>query len=160
MNSALVADAAEIAAHAERELEALVAVSSPSGDIPGAEEAIALCAALLPSDVTTERVPCSTSGGAPDFLARITGRGSGRMLLLGHLDTVIGHAAHAPLRREGERLYGPGTADMKGGVVLALGVARWLAARAALFEKVAVLLVTDEEWRTSDFAHVQRFSDY
>ena len=40
--------AAEIAAHAERELEALVAVSSPSGDIAGAEEAIALCVALLP----------------------------------------------------------------------------------------------------------------
>ncbi len=42
-----VADgAAEIASRAQRELEALVAVSSPSGDVDGAEEAIALCAAL------------------------------------------------------------------------------------------------------------------
>jgi glutamate carboxypeptidase len=43
--------AAELAAHAERELEALVAVSSPSGDVAGAEEAIALCSALLPPQI-------------------------------------------------------------------------------------------------------------
>src|SRR5205085_466358 len=36
-----------LARHAERELEALVAVSSPSGDRHGAEEALALCAAFL-----------------------------------------------------------------------------------------------------------------
>ena len=42
-------DAAQrIAGHAERELEALVAVSSPSGDSHGSEEALAVCAALLP----------------------------------------------------------------------------------------------------------------
>ena len=50
-------------------------------------------------------------------------------MLLGHVDTVIGHDAHQPLRPDGERLYGTGTADMKGGDVLALGVARALAAR-------------------------------
>ena len=45
MDSGLAADAAEIAARAERELEALVAVSSPSGDVAGAEEAAVVCAA-------------------------------------------------------------------------------------------------------------------
>src|SRR5437588_3410051 len=99
MNSALVADAAEIAARAERELEALVAVSSPSGDVPGAEEAVAVCAALLPAQARIERLPSSTSGSAPDMVARLQGAGSGRLLLLGHLDTVVGHASHAPLRR-------------------------------------------------------------
>ncbi len=44
---------------------------------------------------------------------------------------------------------------MKGGVVLALGVARALAARPAAFAELAVLLVTDEEWRTTQFAHVR-----
>ena len=62
-------------------------------------------------------------------MARIAGQGSRRLLLLGHLDTVIEHSSHAPLRRDGDRLYGPGTVDMKGGVVLALGVARALAPR-------------------------------
>jgi glutamate carboxypeptidase len=158
--SIIAEGAAEIAARAERELEALVAVSSPSGDIPGAEEAVAVCVALLPSVAQIERVPCSTPRGAPDLIARIPGSGSRRLLLLGHLDTVIGHASHAPLRRDGDRLYGPGTADMKGGVVLALGVARALAAHPEQFAELSVLLVTDEEWRTVEFAHGRRFSGY
>src|SRR5438105_823489 len=133
MEPLIASGAAEIGAHAERELEALVAVSSPSGDLAGAEEAIALCAALLPAEATLERVASSTEGGAPDLIARITGTGIRRLLLLGHLDTVVGHSSHAPLRRDGDRLYGPGTADMKGGVVLALGVARALAARPQAF---------------------------
>jgi glutamate carboxypeptidase len=157
----LVAEAAaEIAAHAERELEALVAVSSPSGDAAGAEEAIALCVALLPTEAVVERVRCSTPGSAPDLVARIAGRGRRRLLLLGHIDTVINHASHAPLRREGDRLYGPGTADMKGGVVLSLGVARALASMPDAFAELAVLLVTDEEWRMHQFSHVERFAGY
>ena len=38
---------------------------------------------------------------------------------------------------------------MKGGVVLSLGVARALAERPDLFAELAMLLVTDEEWRTA-----------
>jgi glutamate carboxypeptidase len=156
-----VARAAErIAALAERELEALVSVSSPSGDLGGAEEVIAICAAMLPADASLERVPCSTPGGAPDLIARIHGSGERRLLLLGHVDTVIGHDDHWPMRREEDRLYGPGTNDMKGGVVLALGVARTLAERPELFGELSVLLVTDEEWRTHEFLHVGRFAGY
>ena len=156
----IAAGAAEIAARAERELEALVGVSSPSGDHDGAEEAIAISAALLPPEAEIERIPCSTEGSAPDLLARIGGRGRRRIMLLGHLDTVHSHDAHMPLRRDGDRLYGPGTADMKGGVVLALGVARVLAAHPELFGELSVLLVTDEEWRTQPFVHAPRFAGY
>jgi glutamate carboxypeptidase len=156
----VAAAAAEIGARAERELEALVGVSSPSGDVDGAEETLAVCAALLPTEAEIERPACSTPGSAPDLIARVHGRGARRVLLLGHVDTVVGHEAHGPLRRDGERLYGPGTADMKGGVVLALGIARALAERPELFAELAVLLVTDEEWRTTPFVHVERFGDY
>jgi glutamate carboxypeptidase len=149
-----------IVRRAERELDALVGISSPSGDLGAAEEAIAVSVALLPPEAEIERPPCSTPGCAPDLLARITGTGRKRLLLLGHLDTVVAHRAHAPLRRDGDRLYGPGTADMKGGVVLALGVARELAAHSAAFAELAVLLVTDEEWRTEEFGHVERFAGY
>jgi glutamate carboxypeptidase len=152
--------AQQIAGRAERELEALVAVSSPSGDLGGAEEAIAVCAAMLPPDARLERVPCSTPGSAPDLIARIRGSGGAKLLLLGHLDTVIGHDAHHPLRREGDRLYGAGTVDMKGGVVLALGVARALSERRPLFSELSLLLVTDEEWRTHPFRHGERFDGY
>jgi glutamate carboxypeptidase len=152
--------ARSIAARAEREIEALVAVSSPSGDAHGADEALALCAALLPAEAEVERIPSSTPRSAPDLLARVRGTGSRRLLLLGHVDTVIGHPAHGPLRREGDRLFGPGTADMKGGVVLALGTARELATTPEAFAELTVLLVTDEEWRTSEFAHVGRLDRY
>jgi glutamate carboxypeptidase len=152
--------AQDIATTAVRELEALVGVSSPSGDVDGAEEAIRLCIALLPAEAAAERVPCSTPGSAPDLIARLAGSGSRRILLLGHIDTVIGHDAHRPLRYDGERLYGPGTADMKGGVVLMLGVARALGARPESFAELAVLVVCDEEWRTHEFAHVKSFRSY
>jgi glutamate carboxypeptidase len=160
MDDSLARDAADIAAHAERELEALVAVSSPSGDLAGAEEAVAVCAALLPAQARIERVPCSTSDGAEDLIARIAGTGSRRLLLVGHLDTVIDHHSHKPLRREDDRLYGPGTVDMKGGVVLALGLARVLSARPERFAELTLLLVTDEEWRVQPFTHVERFAGY
>jgi glutamate carboxypeptidase len=152
--------AAEIARRAERELEALVAVSSPSGDVHGAEECAAICAALLPADAEVERPPCSSPAHAPDLLARLRGNGTRRILLLGHVDTVVAHAHHKPLRRDGEHLLGSGTIDMKGGVVLALGVLRALAERRADFAEAALLLVCDEEWRTAPFAHAARFAGW
>jgi glutamate carboxypeptidase len=151
-----------LARHAERELEALVGVSSPSGDRDGAEQALAVCAALLPDTARVERVECSSPDHAPDLLATVTGTGERRVLLLGHVDTVVRHGEHRPLRRVRDRLVGSGTVDMKGGVVLALGaldhVARAVPPEA--FAEVALLLVCDEEWRTAPFAHAPRFAGW
>jgi len=154
--------AAAIDARFERELEALVGVSSPSGDVRGAEESAAVCAALAPDAALTERLECSSPGHARDLLLRLPGRDpqGRRLLLLGHLDTVIPHAEHAPLRREADRLHGSGSIDMKGGDVLALGVLRALATRAGDFAEAALLLVCDEEWRVGQFAHVPRFAGW
>src|SRR4051794_36621776 len=96
--------ASAIGERAEREPEALVGVSSPSGDVPGAEECAAICAALAPDRVEVERVDCSTPGHARDLVLRLHGTGAGRLVLVGHLDTVVAHDAHQPLRREGEHL--------------------------------------------------------
>ena len=49
---------------------------------------------------------------------------------------------------------------MKGGDVLALAVLRALADRRTDFAEVALLLVGDEEWRTSPFVHVERFAGW
>jgi glutamate carboxypeptidase len=153
----MIEAAERLALVAERELEALVGVSTPSGDVAGAEEAVALCVAFLPPEAEPERPECSTAGHAPDLLGRLRGSGERRLLLVGHLDTVVAHAAHRPLTREGDRLLGSGTVDMKGGVALALGLMRELAGRPELYAEVAVLLVNDEEWRTVPFAHTERF---
>ena len=152
--------AEEIAARAERELEALVGISSPSGDEPGAEEVFAIVQALLPARAAIERVPCSSPDHAPDLVARLPGEGNGRLLLLGHVDTVIGHDEHRALVREQDRLVGSGAVDMKGGDVLAVGVLNALDARPQDFAEVALLLVCDEEWRTAPFAHVERFEGF
>lgn len=152
--------AAEIARRAPRELEALVAVSSPSGDVHGADECAALTAALAPDEATIERVPCSSPGHAQDQVIRLKGTGTRKALLVGHNDTVISHAEHKPLRRVGEQLVGSGTVDMKGGNVLALGALRAFAKRPELYDEIALLLVCDEEWRTADFHHVPRFADF
>jgi glutamate carboxypeptidase len=149
-----------IAARAPRELEALVAVSSPSGDVHGAEEAASVAAALAPEEADVERVPCSSADHAPDLLVRLSGTGSKRVLLLGHLDTVVSHEEHRPLYREDDRLVGSGTVDMKGGDVLALGVLRALAHRRGDLAEAALLLVCDEEWRIGPFQHVERFAGF
>jgi glutamate carboxypeptidase len=149
-----------MAAAAEADLEALVAISSPSGDVDGAEAALRLCASRLPADAVIERVPCASPGHAPDLLARVPGSGAGRVVLLGHVDTVISHAHHVPLHREGDLWRGPGTVDMKGGVALALALARELAEQRDSFAELGVLLVVDEEWRLQPFTHVQRFAGY
>ena len=160
MSEAISKRAGELAPRALAELEQLVAISTPFGDNEAAESAFELCRSLLPSGSAFERPPCSTSGCAPDLIARFAGTGSGRVLLLGHVDTVISHADHRPLERDGERLYGSGTADMKGGVAILLALARELAGAPADFAELGVLLVCDEEWRTAPFTHVERFAGY
>jgi glutamate carboxypeptidase len=90
-------EAARIAARFERDLAALVAVSSPSGDVVGFEECAAVATALAPDETSVERPACSSPDHAPDLLLRITGTGDARLLLLGHLDTVHAHDSHRPL---------------------------------------------------------------
>jgi glutamate carboxypeptidase len=160
MDAWVQCEASAIARRAVRELEALVAVSSPSGDAHGAEECAAVCAALLPADAAVERPACSSPDHAPDLLATLRGDGTRRIMLLGHVDTVVAHVHHKPLRRDGDRLLGSGAVDMKGGVVLALGALRALAERRGDFAEAVLLLVCDEEWRSAPFAHVARFAGF
>ncbi len=85
--------------------------------------------------------------GRPSVIVRAPGGGGGRALLLcGHLDTVgvEGMAAPHAARVAGDRLYGRGAYDMKGGVAAALVACRELAG-AGLAGDVVVAAVADEE---------------
>ena len=146
-----------IAGRAPEDMRALVAVSSPSGDLAGAEAAIAVVRPMLPGVAEIERVPCSTPGHADDFIARVRGAGERRLLLVGHLDTVVPHHDHRPLAADDGRLVGSGAVDMKGGDVLAAGVLRALAEDGPPFAEAVLLLVNDEEWRMAPFVHLDRF---
>lgn len=80
------------------------------------------------------------------LLARRPGNGS-RLLLMGHIDTVFPpDSPFQTFRREGDTIYGPGVADMKGGLVVMLYALKALAAADALDEAAfTVLLNSDEE---------------
>ena len=160
MSDWIATTAAQIARHAERELDALVSVSSPSGDVHGAEEAVRVAAAFLPDDASLERLPCSSEGYAPDLLATITGSGTKKLLLIGHLDTVVQHEAHKPPERMGDRMIGSGTVDMKGGDVIAIGIMRALVSLPEAYERVSLLLVNDEEWRVGELHHAADFAGW
>ncbi|MBK7903549.1 MAG: M20/M25/M40 family metallo-hydrolase [Proteobacteria bacterium] len=70
-------------------------------------------------------------------------RGGPRLLLIGHLDTVL---QGEPFRRDGNRAYGSGSSDMKGGNLVALEALRALQATGELRDmNVTVVFTGDEE---------------
>jgi glutamate carboxypeptidase len=71
----------------------------------------------------------------------------GQILVLGHLDTVYGFGtlARMPFRVSQGRAYGPGTFDMKGGLVIALSAVDALAATGWAAQKRIVFLWTSDE---------------
>jgi glutamate carboxypeptidase len=77
------------------------------------------------------------------------GTGNGVVALLGHTDTVfaMGTVAERPFRRDGDRCFGPGVADMKGGLVLAVQALEALAPRPESFAELRLLICADEEVR-------------
>jgi glutamate carboxypeptidase len=125
-------------------LRALAEIESPSTD-PAAVERMS--ARLLPelSALGLDAAATPVRGGGPLLRARSPGAAA-PVMLLGHLDTVwpLGTLRARPLRKDGDALYGPGTFDMKGGLVVALFALRALHAH-GLRPPVAVFFTPLEE---------------
>lgn len=89
--------------------------------------------------------------GRPNVVARIGTGESGRALMFnGHLDVVgVDGMTHAPFDAavRGGRIYGRGSADMKGGVA-AMCAAAWRAAQNGLSGEIIVAAVADEEYES------------
>jgi glutamate carboxypeptidase len=82
-------------------------------------------------------------GRAGHFVAARAGGNGPRLLLIGHLDTVL---QGERFRRDGSRGYGSGASDMKGGNLVALEAVRALDATGALRGMhVTVVFTGDEE---------------
>lgn len=80
--------------------------------------------------------------------ARVPGNGSRRLLLLAHMDTVYpdGVATARPVRIEGDILLGPGTTDMKAGLLAGMYALEALqAVEHTPFGEVVYLFTADEE---------------
>ena len=104
-------------------LKTLVAVDSGSGDIPGGERVESIVAQRLKAaGAEVHTAPAEVAGVAPNLVAVFHGTGKAKVLIIAHVDTVYGPGtvAKRPIRIEGDRMYGPGMGDEKGGVVNAV----------------------------------------
>lgn len=139
-----------MAADVARLVADLVAIDSVNpGLVPGGagEHAVARFVAQWLKAAGLETAIEEAAPGRENVVAVARGRGGGRTLLLNaHTDTVGLEGVDRPLepRIEGDRLYGRGAYDMKGGLA-AIMLAGAAAARAGLAGDVVVTAVADEE---------------
>ncbi|WP_241911604.1 M20 family metallopeptidase [Telmatospirillum siberiense] len=126
-------------------LRRLVEIDSNSHDKVGVDAVGAALAAMLEADgITVQRIGNDTYGDV--LRAEIPGQGA-PVLLLGHRDTVFpkGTVSGRGYSRDGDIAYGPGVADMKGGLVVSAFVMRALKAAGGTGFPVVALFTADEE---------------
>jgi glutamate carboxypeptidase len=96
---------------------------------------------------TTHWVPMDTVQRAPSLVAEHRGARGKRVLLIGHMDTVF--EPSSPFQRfvrNGDIATGPGTSDMKGGIVVILSALKALRSAGALNgARITVFITGDEE---------------
>jgi glutamate carboxypeptidase len=156
---------AAVRAQAQREkqplldtLRDLVAIESGSSDIEGVTRIGALIAdrlralggevEMVPPAANMPRFISTPPKVGDTVVARFRGRGTKRILLLAHMDTVQprGMLAQQPFRIDGDRAYGAGISDDKHGVALILHTLASL--RALGYDRyglITVLVSPDEE---------------
>ena len=130
-----------------RDLEALVNLDSGTYD----HDDVARAGAVVRARCAAWGAEIAEHPGgmyADSFAATLHGQGTARVMLLCHLDTVFptGTAAARPFGIEGDRARGPGTCDMKGGLLAAIYAIEALR-RLGFdgFAQVRLLCTTDEE---------------
>jgi glutamate carboxypeptidase len=125
----------------------LVLAESPSDQKPAVDACAELAAAR--AKALGARVKLHKQRSFGNILeARFGLRSSaGRVLLLGHLDTVwpLGTLKSMPCRLREGRLWGPGALDMKAGVAMAFTAIELLLEAGELNREIVLLLNSDEE---------------
>ncbi len=139
-------------------LKELVSIESGSRDLEGlAKIAGVVAERLKAAGMTVQVLPAK----APDFHPQLkgatvgsmvyatrTGTGKRKVLLIAHMDTVYtkGMGAKQPFRVEGDKAWGLGISDDKGGVALALHTAQLLDQLGFKdYAQLGVLINADEE---------------
>ncbi len=143
---------AEIAASGEEMLgllEKLVNTDSPSRDKNGVDAVGDILRGFLEAEgIEVEAVSNDTFGDVlKASVVSANAPNASPILLMGHRDTVfpLGEAKRRPFWRDGERAYGPGVGDMKGGLVINAFVLRALKRLGRAERAVAGLFTSDEE---------------
>ncbi len=127
----------------------IVNIDSGTGNVAGGDRIQAILTERLTAmGAVVERVPAEAPGLPANLVATFTGKGKGRVLLIGHVDTVLedGEAARRPFRVEGDSAYGPGVMDEKGGVVTGVTALQLLHdLKRTDYGKITYLIETSEE---------------
>jgi glutamate carboxypeptidase len=104
-------------------LHDMVMIESGSGDLAGLGKMADFTEARLKAlGARTERRKTTRGAGADMVIGTFEGTGSKKLMLIAHMDTVYqkGILATQPYRVDGNRIYGPGIADDKGGIAVIL----------------------------------------
>jgi glutamate carboxypeptidase len=128
-------------------LKTVVNIDSPSFHLPGLEAvATTLCDFLGQYGIGSEVIVNPVYGDA--YRLSLPGeQDDGHVLLMGHRDTVfpIGEVVRRPFSIVGDRAYGPGVADMKGGLVVNTFVMAALSQLESRKRSIVCLFTSDEE---------------
>ena len=135
-----------------------VEAESPTSDTAAVNRMIDVVHAdVADLPVAVERVP-GRDGFADNLIVRNQAAGEGTgIVILSHIDTVhpVGTLRGAlPFRRDGDRLYGPGLFDMKGGAYLALEAFRQVARANSAKLPVTYVFTPDEEVGSPTSRHI------
>jgi glutamate carboxypeptidase len=152
LRAALTPEEEKIAAYADahaadfaRDLEAAVRIDSATENLAGVRqlgERFGQDLAALGFDSRFVPLPAET-GRAGHLVAERHGHRGHRVLLIGHLDTVL---PGGRWRREGDQAFGAGVNDMKGGDLVLLHALKALHAAGALEDtRIIVVMTGDEE---------------
>ena len=130
-------------------LEQVVSVDSGTGDEAGGRSVAAVLAPRLKTlGYSVETIAAEAPGLPENTVATLKGTGKGRILIIGHIDTVFGPGTVKgwPFRMDAEKAYGPGVSDEKGGVVQAVYALQLLHDLGFKdFKQIVFLIETSEE---------------
>ena len=129
-------------------LKEMVTIESGTMDAPGLGRITDYAERRLKAlGMQVERRAASNAKGSM-LIGRLQGNGRRKLMLIAHLDTIYwpGTLASQPIKLDGNKLYGPGIADAKGGVAVILhSLAILKAAGWHDYAQLTVLFNTDEE---------------
>jgi glutamate carboxypeptidase len=129
-------------------LERLVNIDSGTGSKKGLDQVGSIIADEMKKlGMQVEFVSALPAVG-DNIVAKLNGTGKVNILLMAHMDTVFaeGTAAARPFRIQGDRAFGPGVMDDKGGIVTALYAIKLLQKmKFTDFKQITLLINTNEE---------------
>lgn len=128
-----------------QDLRTLVEIESPSRNAEQIRKVGDLVEGWL--NLLGARSERIASSNGDHRLFRLPSPNPQRILILSHADTVweMGTLSRLPFRIDGDRAYGPGSYDMKGGIVQAVWALKALQTRGMFPCQIDFLLTSDEE---------------